>query len=133
MHGACAGTRHAPIVKKPRTHSTRRTSHFFSSACTLAAWNKPWSLVLRETTLVLLGRGKKSMRSTTPSSWIERVCKMHDEGKYCCLVVHPSSDGGEMLKWPPLSLSKSRQNTDGESKSGLLCWSANDFAVMGAR
>ena len=45
--------------------------------------------------------------------------RMLDDGRYCCLVVQGRADGGEMLKWPPLSLSSRRQKTEGESKSGL--------------
>jgi hypothetical protein len=44
---------------------------------------------------------------------------MFDEGRYCCFVVKVMSAGGEMLKYPPLSLSSKRQKIEGESKSGL--------------
>ena len=76
-------------------------------------------LLLLVKIFALFGRGKKSTTSATPSSWIYRVCRMDDDGRYCCFVVQLSSTGGEMLKYPPLSLSRRRQNTDGESKSGL--------------
>ena len=66
-----------------------------------------------------LGRGKKSTRSATPSSEIYRVDRMLDEGRYVCFVVKATFCGGEMLKNPPLSLSRSLQKTDGESNSGL--------------
>lgn len=71
------------------------------------------------TTLLFFGLGKKSTKSTTPSSSMYRVCRMFDDGRYCCFVVHSRSRGGEILKCPPLSLSRSLQKTLGESKSGL--------------
>jgi len=48
-----------------------------------------------------------------------RVWRIAQDGKYCCLAVVAVKSGGAILKYPPLSLSRSRQNTDGESKSGL--------------
>jgi hypothetical protein len=48
-----------------------------------------------------------------------RVCRMFEEGRYCCFVVKAFSAGGQMLKYPPLSLSSRRQKIEGESKSGL--------------
>jgi hypothetical protein len=44
---------------------------------------------------------------------------MPEDGRYCCLAVQDAESGGAILKNPPLSLSRRRQNTDGESKSGL--------------
>ena len=70
-------------------------------------------------TLVLLGLGKKSTRSTTPDSWMDLVCKIHEDGRYCCLVVQPRFEGGEILKKPPLCLSNNLQKMEGESKVGL--------------
>lgn len=108
-----------PIDRDPRMHSTLLTNHLLSSSWTLVASRKAPCLYPPVMTLALFGRGKKSTRSTTPSSWMYRVCRMHEEGRYCCFVVHPSSSGGAMLKYPPWSLSRSRQKIDGESKVGL--------------
>jgi hypothetical protein len=47
------------------------------------------------------------------------VFRIFDEGRYCCFVVHSKPVGGQMLKWPPLSLSSSLQKTLGESNAGL--------------
>lgn len=110
---------HIPRVIEPRMHCTLRTSHFLSSSWTLVASRYALCLILLVMTFALLGRGKKSTRSTTPSSWMYRVCRMHDDGRYCCFVVQFKLLGGAMPKYPPLSLSKRRQKTEGESKSGL--------------
>ena len=114
------GTCSIPRSTTPRMHSTLRTSHFFNSSCTVTASRKGiFVAAFLVTSCVLLGRGKKSTKSTTPSSWMYRVCRIFVEGRYCCLVVYAISAGGEMLKYPPLSLSRSLQKMEGESKSGL--------------
>ena len=113
---------YVPRSTAPRMHSTLRTNHFFNSPWTaIASRNEDCfvAFVVFVTTCVLFGRGKKSTKSTTPSSWMYRVCRMFEEGRYCCLVVKALAAGGQMLKYPPLSLSSRRQKTEGESKSGL--------------
>jgi len=47
---------------------------------------------------------------------MSKIC----EGRYCCFVVRLAFLGGEMEKWPPLSLSRIRAKTEGESNSGLV-------------
>lgn len=103
----------------PRMHSTLLTSHFFSSFMTSVASRKAPSLAVLVTTREFLGRGKKSTRSTTPSSMMYRVWRILEDGRYCCLVVKVLPCDGLILKKPPMSLSRRRQKTEGESKSGL--------------
>lgn len=108
-----------PRSNSPRMHSTLLTSHFFNSSCTRTDSRKGICLGAFITTLLFFGLGKKSTKSTTPSSHMYLVFRIFEDGRYCCLVVHSKFAGGQMLKCPPLSLSSSLQKTLGESKSGL--------------
>ena len=108
-----------PISTNPLIHSTRLTSHFLSSSWTITV-SRNGNCFCFDRTLVFLGRGKKSIRSMAPSSWMYRVWRMFDDGRYCCLVVYWTPLFGVMLKYPPRSASRRRPNTVGESKSGLF-------------